>query len=117
MLVVEPDSAQRRLVEIMLKQLGYCPSVCATACKAKRLVQEGDLSPLCLFTSMRLGTTNGYQLAVELQSSQPNLNAIFTSNSSLEDTGREYDVELKVNSFLRKPYTIEQLGNRLQLFD
>jgi|GEM_PF-4390866 len=116
-LVVEPDAAQRRLAEIMLRQLGYRPNVCAAADEAKRVAQGDGLEAKCLFTSMRLGTTNGSELAIELRSAHPNMAVIFTSNSSMEDAAREYAVELNSTYFLRKPYTIEQLSSVLQFLD
>jgi DNA-binding NtrC family response regulator len=92
----------------MLSMLGYLPRVVASGEEAVSSLKNGAADLVLLDMLMEPGM-NGYQTYAEIIKSHPGQKAVIVSGfSESEDVVRAQ--QLGVGGFIKKPYTIQQLG-------
>ncbi len=108
LLVVDDESATRRLVAYTLKSLRVDVTGAETGAEAMKLAAEGDFKMILL--DINLPMTDGFTLLTMLRA-LPNLDGVpiimFTARSNPKDEMRAS--ELGANGFLYKPFTTAEL--------
>lgn len=108
LLVVDDESATRRLVAYTLKSLRIEVTGAETGAEAMKLAAEGEFKMILL--DINLPMTDGFTLLTMLRG-LPNLNGVpiimFTARSNPKDEMRAS--ELGANGFLYKPFTTAEL--------
>lgn len=105
-LLVEDEPLLAMTTQAALEDGGHEVVVASNAVKALELL-EGGFRPSALITDIRLGTgKNGWQLAVEARSHDPQLPVIYVSGDSGGEGG-EHAVGGSLR--LRKPILVHQL--------
>lgn len=107
-LLVDDEPAVRRIFARMLEQLGYGVLEAGSAGEALVFVEHARPAPVALITDIRMPTVPGTRLAWMVREYLPGLPVLFVSGFEAEEP---FPGNLPPRSaFLRKPYTIDQLG-------
>lgn len=111
-LVVEDEERVRELSVTALSDLGYRVISANGAAAALRLLEETEGVRL-LFTDIVMPDVNGRKLAEEALRRQPDLKVLFTTgftrNAIVHSGVLDHDVQL-----LQKPFTLEELANKVR---
>ena len=114
-LVVEDQAAGEEVIERTLRQLGYEVLVAADSTEAMKLIATA--TPLLLITDVRLPGVDGPALAVQIAERRPGIAVLFVSGYASE-TMIDGGVLGEDAAFLAKPFTPDELGQRVrQLLD
>jgi PAS domain S-box-containing protein len=111
-LVVEDDEALRRLTASRVAALGYRPVAAENAEAALRIIKQDQVPALVFSDVVMPGQMNGYDLAMELRRSMPQVRVLLTSGFAeqlIEMSGTENRFPL-----LRKPYAQADLAEMLE---
>ena len=112
LLVVDDDALQRDIAVKMLTMLGYSPKAVASGEEAVMYMQDGVADLLLLDMLMEPGM-NGYQTYAEIIKVHPGQKAVIVSGfSENEEVVKAH--QLGTGGFIKKPYTIQQLGHVVQ---
>ena len=113
-LVVEDESAVRRLAVRMLESLGY-RTVEADTAEAALAVLEATQEVVALFTDVVLpGTASGVDLARQALRRRPDLRVLFVSGYAEAHLSR-FEDRPPGSDFLDKPYLKAQLAEKLRV--
>ncbi len=111
-LVVEDEEGVRRLTCDAVRELGYHVIEAESASSALRLL-EAHPEVRLLFTDVVMPHVNGRQLAQQARAMRPGLKVLFTTgytrNAIVHNSVLDVGVE-----FLPKPFSLEQLGKKIQ---
>ena len=111
-LVVDDDPLQRDISVKMLELLAYTPHAVASGEEAVSYLENGAADLLLLDMLMEPGM-NGCQTYAEIIKRRRGQKAVIASGySENEDVVKAH--QLGVEGFIKKPYTIEQLGQAVQ---
>lgn len=111
-LVVEDEDTMRRLTSDLLRELGY--SVLAASSAANALAAlEAHPEIALLFTDIVMPEMNGRRLADEAMARRPGLPVIFTTGFTRNAVVHNGVLDPGVN-FLPKPFTLQQLGEKIR---
>jgi len=111
-LVVDDDAMQRDIAVKMLILLGYTPRAVASGEEAAATL-EHDAADLILLDMLMGSGMNGCQTYAEIIKRHPGQRAVIASGfSESEDVIRAQ--QLGAGEFIKKPYTVEQLGLVIQ---
>jgi len=108
-LAVEDEPANLRLLERMLKNLGYNVLAAASPAEALRRAESHPEGIDLLVTDVIMPGMNGRELADRLVKIHPNLKCLFVSGYTAEVIGRHGGLEKGVN-FLQKPLLLKPLA-------
>jgi CheY-like chemotaxis protein len=111
-LIVDDVAEQRELAATVLASLGYKVDACANGHEAAEYLKRGPVDVVILDMIMEPGFDglDTYRKIIELR---PGQKAIITSGFS--ETGRVREAEkLGVGKYVRKPYTMQQLGRAIR---
>jgi signal transduction histidine kinase len=111
-MVVDDVREQREITSFMLNKLGYEVSVASSGEKAVQLVGKDRVDLLVLDMIMDPGI-DGLETYKRLQEIQPGIKAVIASGFSETQRVREAQ-SLGAGAYLRKPYTIDQIGLALK---
>lgn len=112
LLVVDDDALQRDIAVKMLTMLGYSPKAVASGEEAVAYMQYGVADLIVLDMLMEPGM-NGYQTYAEIIKVHPGQKAVIVSGySENEEVVKAH--QLGTGGFIKKPYTIQQLGHVVQ---
>jgi len=111
-LVVDDDEMQRDIAGQMLSALNYRVETVASGEEAINFVLHQSVDLLVLDMIMDPGI-NGRQTFERIIEINPGQKAIIASGFSIDEEVKKAR-ELGAASFIRKPYTIEQIGNAVQ---
>ena len=108
MLLVEDQAEIRRVAQRMLESRGYTVLVASNGKEALALaaVQKGPLH--ALVTDVVMPGLGGREVAQALRASRPRLRVLYLSGRVPDDT------MLGSDSFLRKPFTADDLARALR---
>jgi PAS domain S-box-containing protein len=111
-LLVEDEDSVRTLTADSLRELGYSVIEAASAAAALR---ELDANPqiALLFTDIVMPDMNGRQLADEAVRRRPGLRVIYTTGFTRNAVVHNGVLDAGVN-FLPKPFTLQQLGDKVR---
>ena len=112
-LLVEDDTAVRRIARTVLERLGYRVVPAGDGHEALRLVDvlaEDDVVPDLLVTDVTMPAMNGPQLAVELRRRAPGIGVLFMSGMGEPVT---VGAPSPREDFLEKPFTLDDLAARV----
>ncbi|HEX4932836.1 MAG TPA: response regulator, partial [Gemmatimonadaceae bacterium] len=112
-LVVEDDGAVRMLAERMLRSLGYAVLSAANGETALALARDHDGPIDLVLTDVIMPGMNGRQLADALTALRPNIRVLHTSGYTADHIARHGVLDEGVE-FLPKPYSIDELGQRVR---
>ncbi len=112
-LAVEDEPANLRLLERMLKTLGYKVLAAAGPEEALRLAETRPGGVDLLLTDVIMPKMNGRELADRLSALYPGLKCVFISGYTSEVIGRHGVLEEGVN-FLEKPILLKPLADALR---
>ncbi|MCB1100147.1 MAG: response regulator [Verrucomicrobiae bacterium] len=108
-LVAEDDEPVRMLTRVVLERHGYHVLEAADGVEAQQVWNEHRGQIALLLTDLIMpGGVDGRELALRLQTENPNLRVIFTSGYSAEIAGRELKMKAGQN-FVQKPCPPGQL--------
>ena len=110
-LVVDDEDLQRDIAGQLLESLGYTVLTAASGEEAVALVVEQSVDLVLLDMIMDPGI-NGRQCYEQMLVHRPNLKAIIASGYSESEEVKEALVQ-GVATFIRKPYTMMQLGKEI----
>ena len=102
---------QRDIACQLLTTLGYTATSCASGEEAVSLLREKDFDLVILDMLMEPGI-NGRQCFEKIQTLRPDIKAIIVSGFSKSDEVKKA-LSQGVSSFIRKPYTLHQLGTAI----
>lgn len=111
-LVVDDEEQQRDIAGRLLESLGYTVLTAASGEEAVALVAKQDVDLVLLDMIMDPGI-NGRQCYEQMLVHRPDLKAIIASGFSESDEVKKA-LALGASSFIRKPYTMIQLGRVLR---
>ena len=111
-LVVDDEEQQRGIAGQLLKSLGYAVRVAASGEEAVALVAEQSFDLVLLDMIMDPGM-NGRRCYEQMLNHRPELKAVIASGFSESEEVKKA-LSLGAASFIRKPYTMVQLGRELQ---
>jgi two-component system, cell cycle sensor histidine kinase and response regulator CckA len=112
-LLVEDEPAILKLTTRILKRQGYTVLAASTPSQAIRLAKEHQGDIQILITDVAMPEMTGCDLAENLLSLYPQLKCLFMSGYTADVIAQE-GVLGHNNCFLRKPFTIKELGDRLE---
>ncbi len=111
-LVVEDESAVRKMVESALSRQGYAVLSAASGPEALEIWEDRGRSVNLLMTDLVMpGGMTGRELAARLTECRGELKVLFTSGYDPEVTGEQ---AIPARSFLQKPYTLRELARRVR---
>lgn len=110
-LVVDDEALQRDIACQLLSSLGYKTKSCASGEEAVVLIEKEPFDLVLLDMLMEPGI-NGRQCFEQMRRHQPDLKAIIVSGFSKSDEVKKA-LQQGVSSFIRKPYTLHQLGKTI----
>ena len=110
-LVVDDDPRLRDIATRMLVYLGYSVDAVSSGEQAVEFIKAQAVDLVLLDMLMEPGM-NGYQTYRTIVSHQPGQKAIITSGFS-ESNDVKAAIRLGVHAFLKKPYSIDQLGRMI----
>lgn len=110
-LLVEDEDPVRDVMIRLLERLGYRVIAAACAEDAIDLVEDGEEVDLVLTDVVMPGLT-GIEMAEVLKRKYPDLRFLFTSGYTSREMGRP--PETPPEPFLPKPFTMEELAERLR---
>ena len=110
-LVVDDDEQQRDIATKLLKTLNYQVSCCSSGEEAISYLQENTVDILLLDMLMDPGI-NGLETYKQIVKNHPDQRAVIASGYSKSAEVREA-LRLGANSFISKPYTLEQLAQAM----
>ena len=111
-LVVDDEEKPRNIASEMLLVLGYQIETVASGEEAVRFVHHHPMDLIILDMIMDPGI-NGRQTFEQILEVQPGQKAIITSGFS-ENEEVKKALQLGVSNFIRKPYTMEQIGTAVK---
>jgi PAS domain S-box-containing protein len=111
-LVVEDDARMREMTVASLKELGFSVIHAESALAALGLLERHPQVAL-LFTDIVMPDMNGRLLADEALKLRPGLKVIFTTGYTRNAVVHNGVIDAGVN-FLPKPFTIDQLGQKVR---
>ena len=120
-LVVDDDQAFRIAIQHLLKKLGYAVSI-ADGGKAALEIAAQNKDIQLLITDLIMPGMTGVELAQKLQETNPRLPVLFTSghlgmlftSGNPRKTTAPMGVPADSANFLRKPFSLAQLGERVR---
>ena len=113
-LVVDDEPSDLELARKALAGLGYKVLAAGDGPGALGIYRESAEPVALLVTDVAMSPMNGCELAVRLAAIQPDIKVLFVSGyAGAGVLRREKVVELRA-AFLRKPFTGEQLTERVQ---
>lgn len=107
-LVVDDRNEQQIIATNMLKRLGYDPCVVSSGEAAVDFVRKTRVDLVLMDIIMDPGM-NGFETCEQLKKMVPGIKIVFTSGI-LKDEDIENARHLGVDSFVKKPYSLENLG-------
>jgi PAS domain S-box-containing protein len=110
-LFVEDDESVREYGRTVLGALGYQVVAAVNGIDALRLFKEQPSFDL-LITDVIMPTMGGRQLIEQIRQTAPTLRVLFTSGYTFDALG-ETDELGSANAFLAKPYSPEELGEKV----
>jgi PAS domain S-box-containing protein len=110
--VVEDELAVRRLIQGVLERQGYTVLTAATGLDALERLERFDGSVDLLLTDVVMPGMGGAELAGVLRRGQPELKVCFMSGYT-EDEVFRHGVESLGRTFLEKPFTPDELRDRV----
>lgn len=111
-LVVDDEEKPRNIASEMLSFLGYRIETVASGEEAVRFVRNHPMDLIILDMVMDPGI-NGRQTFERILAVQPGQKALITSGFS-ENEEVKKALQLGVSNFIRKPYTMEQIGTAVR---
>lgn len=111
-LVVDDEPQQREIAMKMLTMLGYTVKCVASGEEAVSFCRHNSVDILLLDMIMAPGL-NGAQTYQQITAFQPSQKAVIVSGFSKSDDVKTA-IELGVAEFMKKPYSMEQLGQTIK---
>ena len=112
-LLVEDDELVRDLTKDALESIGYMPLVAASPQQAIDLYSRADSEVRMVLTDVVMPGMNGMELRDRLRTLNPAVKVLFMSGYT-SDVIVSHGVLKKGVHFIQKPFTIEDLGRRLE---
>jgi len=107
-LLIDDDATQRKIATEMVRKLGYTVTAVASGEEAVEYLKTHSADVLVLDMIMNPGI-DGLETYLRIMSYKPDQKAIITSGYSETDRVREAQ-EAGAVRYLRKPYTLEEIG-------
>ena len=111
-LVVEDDERMREMTVAAVRELGFTAMEAESADVALRLLESHPDIAL-LFTDIVMPDMNGRELVKQALDQRPDLKVLFTTGYTRNAVVHNGVIDADVN-FLAKPFTVEQLGAKMQ---
>ncbi|MBU1564618.1 MAG: response regulator [Proteobacteria bacterium] len=113
-LVVEDEAPFRKMVERMLKNLGYHQLFfAASGDEALRLVEGKKMKPDLVITDVVMPGMSGKELVARLRENRPDLKVLYVSGYT-DDFIDHHDLGHPETPFLQKPFSVRQLAEKIE---
>ncbi len=110
-LLAEDDPLMRRTTALLMQDLGYQVTACASGDEALAAVARDDLPIDLLFTDFAMPGMTGYELALRIRSERPDIRVLVTSGCTKESILPEAPAPIP---FIGKPFTLSALAGKLR---
>jgi two-component system, cell cycle sensor histidine kinase and response regulator CckA len=110
-LLMEDDELVRKVTKAILESIGYTPLVAASPQQAIELCSRSDIR--LLLTDLVMPGMNGIELRERVRALNPGMKILFMSGYA-SNVIANHGVLKKGMHFIQKPFTIEDLGRRLE---
>jgi len=112
-LVVEDEESLRKLIEVMLLNLGYKVILAANGGEALLLVEEKGVKPDLVITDVVMPNISVKELVERLKRTQPHLKVLYMSGYT--DNAIVYHGVLDSGIlFIQKPFTLDHIAEKVQ---
>lgn len=110
-LIVDDDPTVRALLDRVMSLRGHRPLMASNGMEALDLVHRHGTDIGAILTDVRMPIMDGYELAATLAESHPDIPvAMMSSHFDV----RAVELLANVKSVIRKPFSIEAVGDRLE---
>jgi CheY-like chemotaxis protein len=112
-LVVEDETAVRKLVCEALEQLGYTVLEAKDGYEGLRVIEQYNAPIDLLLTDVIMPLMNGHELAMRLQSIRPAIKVLYMSGYTDDMLAFQGVAQAEID-FIHKPFTRAELGEKLR---
>ena len=112
-LVVERDPAFLQLINIFLASSGFTAKSVSTADEARELMENDPGKFSLVITNVVMPESDGWTMAQQMMTWNPNLKVILTSGESHAELVRQRQLEIPKDIFLRKPFGRQVLSETI----
>jgi CheY-like chemotaxis protein len=110
-LIVDDDPTVRSLLDRVMSLRGHRPLTASNGMEALDLVQRHGADIAAVLTDVRMPIMDGYELAAALRDNHPDIPvAIMSSHFDV----RVIELLANVRSIIRKPFSIDAVGDQLE---
>ena len=113
-LFVEDNESVRKFATTALKKIGYRVSIASNGIEALNLIETTNLKFDLLLTDLVMPKMNGKKLAEKVKFMFPDVLVLFTSGYTEKDGSPEI-LSGPASDFIRKPYTLSELSQKIRL--
>jgi FixJ family two-component response regulator len=110
--IVDDDESMREALQSLLKSIGFCPTIYASACGFLSAAEHFDLD--CLIIDVRMPEMDGFQLQQRLIEENCRVPIVFISAHS-EQGIKDRAIAAGAIDFLQKPFGENALLNAIEL--
>ena len=115
MLVVDDDYDIASLIKISLEKIGLSVSSFTDPSLALEEFSKNPSNYELVISDIRMPAMNGYEFVKQVKKMNPKVNVILMTAFEIED--KEFHSilpSIKINGFLRKPFSITELDNMIR---
>ncbi|MEJ5273333.1 MAG: response regulator [Spirochaetota bacterium] len=112
-MLVEDEEDLRKVLNIMLKKLGYKVIIAESPQDALRIIEEENLKPDCILTDLIMPQMNGKELAERIKLKLPDVKVLYMSGYTDNVIVHHGILDKNVN-FIQKPFLINELSQKLK---
>jgi len=116
-MLVEDEEDLRKVLNIMLKKLGYKVIIAESPLDAIRIIEKENLKPDCILTDLIMPQMNGKELIERIKLKLPDVKVLYMSGYTDNVIVHHGILDKNVN-FIQKPFLINELSQKLkQIFE
>ncbi len=112
-LIVEDEKDIRKVLKENLTKLGYNIKEAENGLEALQILEENNFNFDLIISDLIMPEMDGYDFYKELQKRKPDIKFLFISGYT-DDTLDEIGIKLNKINFLKKPFNISELSNKIQ---
>jgi two-component system cell cycle sensor histidine kinase/response regulator CckA len=112
-LIVDDEAALRQLLETSLTRKGYSVTTASDGLEAIDLLGRGDRKFDVVLLDLNMPGATGIEVLKVLKVTQPHVKVLVLTGHLTPETRAEFE-QLGQKTFMRKPYTLDELGRQIR---
>jgi two-component system cell cycle sensor histidine kinase/response regulator CckA len=112
-LIVDDEAALRQLLETSLTRKGYKVATARDGLEAIDLLGRGEVKFDVVLLDLNMPGATGIEVLKVVKATQPNVRVLVITGHLTPETRAEFEL-LGQKHFVRKPYTLDELGRRIR---